>query len=315
MNAKLIGCSIGLLSLLWVAAAFGQSASAAGGPEADPYSAQGGPANGSQGGAVSYTSVSQLNELLAQLDATSKTTQADLSRLRIERWKTDSSTKKQTLNDVESVQRNLQSALPEMIGQLRNSPEDLPATFKLYRNLDALYDVLGGVVESAGAFGPKDDFQSLSNDLSGFEGTRKQLADRTNNLATSKEQEIVRLRADLKTAQAAIPVAPPKKIVVDDNEPVKKPVAKKKPATKKPPATAPGTPPRKPRQRSQNRSSYIWAQPHEIARSLASIPTTCPLLSSPGRDQVCSYLKPSLFESVNLPSTSKFRLDYSWDSA
>jgi hypothetical protein len=243
MNAKLIGCSIGLFSLLWVATAFGQSAVVAAVPEASPYSAQGGPASASQGGAVSYASVTQLNELLTQLDATSKTTQADLARLRIERWKTDGSTKKQTLNDVESVQRNLQTALPEMIGQLRNSPEDLPATFKLYRNLDALYDVLGGIVESAGAFGPKDDFQSLSNDLSGFEGTRKQLADRTNNLAASKEQEIVRLRAELKTAQAAIPVAPPKKIVVDDNEPVKKkPVAKKKPAAKKP-ATAPGTSP------------------------------------------------------------------------
>ena len=243
MNAKLIGCSIGLLfSLLPGVTAFGQSAAA--GPESDPYSEQGsGPASAPQGGAVSYASVTQLNELLTQLDATSKTTQADLSRLRVERWKTDSSTKKQTLNDVDSVQRNLQSALPEMIGQLRNSPEDLPATFKLYRNLDALYDVLGGVVESAGAFGSKDDFQALSNDLSGFEGTRKQLADRTNNLATSKEQEIVRLRADLKTAQAAIPAEPPKKIVVDDNEPVKKPVAKKKPAAKKPAATAPGTAP------------------------------------------------------------------------
>jgi hypothetical protein len=253
MNAKLIGSSIGLFSLLWVATAFGQSTTAAAMPEGYPYLAQGGPASTSQGGAVSYASVTQLNELLTQLDATSKTTQADLTRLRIERWKTDSSTKKQTLNDVESVQRNLQSALPEMIGQLRNSPEDLSATFKLYRNLDALYDVLGGVVESAGAFGPKDDFQSLSNDLSGFEGTRKQLADRTNNLATSKEQEIVRLRADLKTAQAAIPVAPPKKIVVDDTEPVKKkPVAKKKPAAKKPPASAPGatpaqTPPAQPK--------------------------------------------------------------------
>ncbi|HZW81647.1 MAG TPA: hypothetical protein VFF50_14325 [Candidatus Deferrimicrobiaceae bacterium] len=244
MNAKIIGCAIGLFSLLWVATAFGQSAVAAAGPEVYPYSGQGsGSAPAPQGAAVSYASVTQLNELLAQLDATSKTTQTDLARLRIERWKTDGSTKRQTLNDVESVQRNLQSALPEMIGQLRNSPEDLPATFRLYRNLDALYDVLGGVVESAGAFGPKDDFQSLSNDLSGFEGTRKQLADRTNNLASSKEQEIVRLRTDLKTAQAAIPVAPPKKIIVDDNEPVKKPVAKKKPAAKKRPPTAPGTAP------------------------------------------------------------------------
>jgi hypothetical protein len=142
---------------------------------------------------------------------------------------------------VDSIQRNLQNALPEMLAQLRNAPEDLPATFKLYRNLDALYDVVGSVVESTGAFGSKDDFQSLSNDLSSFEGTRKQLAERLENLTASKEQEIVRLRTDLKTAQAAIPAAPPKKIVVDDNEPAKKPVVKKKLVAKKPASAAPGT--------------------------------------------------------------------------
>jgi len=109
--------------------------------------------------------------------------------------------------------------------------------------------VLGSVVESAGAFGQKDDFQSLSNDLSGFEGTRKQLAERVANLATSKEQEIVRLRTDLKTAQAAIPVTPPKRIVVDDTEPPKKPTVKKKAVPKKPattPAATPATPPQTP---------------------------------------------------------------------
>lgn len=193
-------------------------------------------------GAVSYASVTQLNGLLAQLEAQSKATQGDLSKLRIERWKTDGSTKKQTLADVDSIERNLQSALPEMIGNLRSAPEDLPATFKLYRNLDALYSVMGGVVESAGAFGPKDDFQTVSNDLSGLEGARKQLAERLENLAASKEQEIVRLRADLKTAQAAIPATPPKKTVVDDTQPEKKPAAKKKTTAKKPAtSTTPGT--------------------------------------------------------------------------
>jgi hypothetical protein len=174
--------------------------------------------------------------LLSQLEAASKTTQADLARLRIERWKTDNSYKKQSLTNVDSIQRNLQGALPEMIAQLRSAPEDLPATFKLYRNLDALYDVLGSVVESAGAFGPKDDFQALSNDLSNMEATRKAIAGRIENLATSKEAEIARLRTDLKTAQAAIPATPPKIKVVDDNEPAKKP-AKKKPAAKKPAIT------------------------------------------------------------------------------
>ena len=191
-----------------------------------------------------------MNGLLNQLETTAKATQDDLSKLRIEKWKTDGNTKKQTLSNVDSIQRNLQSALPEIIGQLRNSPEDMPATFKLYRNLDALYDVLGSVAESAGAFGPKDDFQSVSNDLNSFEGTRRQLAERLANLASSKEQEIARLRAELKTAQAAIPAAPAKKVVVDDNEPAKKPV-KKKPAAKKPAATtktAPAqTPPAQPK--------------------------------------------------------------------
>jgi hypothetical protein len=245
MNPKLIPCSFVLFTLPWSATAFGQKAvppAAHAGPQ---YSVQGTVASAAspQGGPVSYASVTQLNGLLAQLEAASKATEDDLTKLRIERWKTDGASKKQALGNVESIQRNLQNALPEIIGQMRNAPEDLPTTFKLYRNLDALYDVLGSVVESAGAFGSRDDFQTLANDLTNFEGTRKQLAERVENLAASKEQEIVRLRTDLKTAQAAIPVAPPKKTVVDDNEPAKKPVVKKKPVPKKPATTAPGTAP------------------------------------------------------------------------
>jgi hypothetical protein len=184
-----------------------------------------------QGAPVSYASVTELNNMLTQLDSAAKDTQTDLGKLRIDRWRTDNSAKKQTLTNVESIQRNLKSALPEIMGSLRAAPEDLPATFRLYRNLDALYDVLGNVVESTGAFGSKDEFQSLANDLNTFETTRRQLAERIENLSTAKEAEIVRLRADLKTAQTA-PAAPPKKVVVDDTAPAKKPVTKKKLAAK-----------------------------------------------------------------------------------
>lgn len=238
---------LGLL-FVWAGAALAQSPRPQ--PDAVAYSVQGGgPAYSAQaGGPVSYASVTELNTLLGQLEAASKSTREDLPKLRIERWKTDAATKRQTLGNVDSIQRNLQNALPEMLGQLRNSPEDLPATFKLYRNLDALYDVLGSVVEAAGAFGSKDDFQSLSNDLNSFESTRRQIAERMANLSTAKEQEIVRLRADLKTAQAAIPAAPPKKVVVDDTEPppAKKPPVKKKPTVKPATGTKPATPAPKP---------------------------------------------------------------------
>ena len=166
---------------------------------------------------MSYSSVNQLNGMLSQLEQASQATQVDLAKLRIEKWKVDSGSKRQTQDNVESVQRNLQTALPEMIAELRASPENLDATFKLYRNLDALYNVFGSVAESTGAFGSKDEFQSLENDFSSFEKSRRLFADRMESLAGAKEAEVTRLRAALQSAQASVPAQPPKKTVVDDD--------------------------------------------------------------------------------------------------
>src|SRR6266496_4950384 len=109
------------------------------------------PANPGPGAPVSYASVSELNQLIGNLQSASQSTQQDLSHLRIERWKVDSNTKRQTQSDTESLLKNLQNALPGILSDLKNSPENLALTFKTYRNLDALYDVLNSVVESAGA--------------------------------------------------------------------------------------------------------------------------------------------------------------------
>jgi DNA repair exonuclease SbcCD ATPase subunit len=193
--------------------------------------------------AVPYASVNQLNGLLSQLEQASQTAQLDMAKLRIDKWKTDSSNKHQTQANVESIQRNLQSAMPEIVAQLRNSPEDLPATFKLYRNLDALYDVFGSVVESAGAFGSKEEFQAMENDLGALEKSRRSFADRLETLAGAKEMELTRLRTALQNAQASAN-QPPKKVVVDDTEQPKKPVKKK--ASPKPGTSTTQPPPNKP---------------------------------------------------------------------
>jgi len=137
---------------------------------------------------------------------------------------------------VDSVTRNLQDALPGMINEVRNAPEDLAASFKLYHNLDALHDVLGSVAEDVGAFGPKEDYQHLADEANNFDNLRSQLANRIQNLAAGKEAELNRLRTALAAAHAAqaAPPPPPKKIVVDDTEP-EKPVKKaKKPKSTKP---------------------------------------------------------------------------------
>jgi hypothetical protein len=199
------------------------------------------PATGAQP-PVAYASVSELKEILTPLQQTAQSIQADLGKMRIEKWKTDNSSKRQTLANVDSIQRNLQSALPEMIAQLNNSPEDLAASFKLYRNLDALYDVFGSVVESAGAFGSKDEFQTLNNDMTGLEAARRAFGERVQKLAASKEDELTRLRAQVKTLSAT-PPPPPKKVIVDDTEPAKKPPVKKKTTKPKPASTTANPPP------------------------------------------------------------------------
>ena len=189
---------------------------------------------------VSYASLSQVSSLLAQLEQQSQTTQLDLAKLRIDRWKTDSNSKKQAQANAESVTRNLHDALPGIMGELRAAPESLVSTFKLYRNLDALYDVLGSVVESTGAFGSKDEFQVLANDLTAIEGSRRSFADRMETLAGTKEVELTKLRTQIRSAQqASVPSTIPKKVVVDDNEPPRKPAKK---AVPKPPTSTAAKP-------------------------------------------------------------------------
>ena len=184
------------------------------------------------------TGVGDIQSLLAQLQATAQSASRDISMLQIDRWKTDRNSKGHAQSDADSLQRNLTAALPGMISDVRARPDDLTASFKLYRNLGALYDVLSSLAESAGAFGPKNDFQALASDVSRLDDSRRLLGDRIATLASIKEGEITRLRSQVRAASTS--TAQPsqtKKVIVDDNEPKK--AATKKKTTKKPsPATS-----------------------------------------------------------------------------
>ena len=201
-----------------------------------------------QASPVSYSSASELNQLVANLEQVSQATQADLSHLRIEKWKADGRAKHDTESKVASIQKNLQNALPGMLSDLKNSPESLPQTFKVYHNLVALYDFMTYVVESTGAFGTKDEFQAVGKDMDALEDSRHAFADRMDKLASAKENELAQLRSALQSVRAE---APPKKTVVDDTAPAqaKKPATRKKPAPKpnpaktQPTASPSGTPP------------------------------------------------------------------------
>jgi len=178
---------------------------------------------------ASYSMTHVLPEL-DRLQAMSSATNGAISQMRIEKWKADGNSKRQAESNAESIQRNLTSALPGMISDVRSSPQNLAAEFKLYRNLNALYDVMSSLTESAGAFGPKGDYEALAQQLDSLDGIRRSLGDALEQLSASTQSQLDQLRAQVRTLQAQAQAAPVKKVIVDDTE---KPTATSKKKTKK----------------------------------------------------------------------------------
>src|SRR5512140_2760163 len=108
--------------------------------------AQAPPAGAQGGGAIDV----QLANTLIQLQQAAQDGNVALGRLRVDKLKTGGDQKQQAQSNVESLQRNLSAALPELLQKERANPQDLSVNFKLYRNLSAVYDVLASVTEAAG---------------------------------------------------------------------------------------------------------------------------------------------------------------------
>ena len=175
-------------------------------------------------------SVSMVSVLpdLDKLQAAASQVTLDLGRMRIDKWKADGQSKRQAQANADSVQRNLRSALPALIDAVRSAPQDLTVEFKLYRNLNALYDVFASLTEASGAFGPRGDYEALARQLETIDSVRRSLGDALEQLTSSTQSEVNQLRAQVRAYQQAAAIKPPKKVVVDDTEPPKKTVHKKK---------------------------------------------------------------------------------------
>jgi hypothetical protein len=183
--------------------------------------------SGPASSAVPATAPDTLSPVLAQVQAVARTTTADVSLLNIRKWKVSNDVKNDAQTKAEAIQRNLSIALPAIMTQVQNSPNDFAANFKLYRNLGALYDVMSSLAESVGAFGSKSEFDPLATDLNRIDQARHSLGDRLEILASAKDAEIARLQGQLNSARVAA-TAQPKKIIVDEDDSGQKKAAKKK---------------------------------------------------------------------------------------
>lgn len=190
--------------------------------------------------AVSSSSTSAIAPDLDRLQAAASQATTVVEGLRIAQWKTKSDARNAAQANADSVQRNLTSALPGMIDAVRSAPDDVNAEFKLYRNLNALYEVLGTLTEATRVFGQRNDYQDLSQPLRTISSIRRGLGENLEQLTAATQNQLSQMRIQIKSQQEQLAAAQAaaaearKQVELAQAEPPKKPATKKKSAAKKP---------------------------------------------------------------------------------
>jgi hypothetical protein len=176
------------------------------------------------------------------------TVQQSVTSVYAGRWKAPNEVRSDAQQNLSSIQRDLAETLPGLLNQADAASGSVSPAFAVYRNIDALYDVLLRVEQTAVLAAPESEAESLSDALAQLDAARKQLGGIIDQNAQDREAQIVKLQAAVKTAStSAPPPASAKPSVVDDG-PAAAPVKKrKKPAAKPAPQSAPAqTPPSQP---------------------------------------------------------------------
>lgn len=171
--------------------------------------------------------------------------QTSTSGLNISRWKAPGGVRDAAQQNVDSIQRDLGNTLPGLIAQADAAPGSVPASFAVYRNIDALYDVLLRVSESADLAAPENEANSVDSSLQKLEAVRAQLGDSILRNSQHNEAQVIALEAAVRSAKTAAAAAaqPKQQIIVDDgpaNTPAKR--VRKKTTPKTPPKKPTGTP-------------------------------------------------------------------------
>jgi hypothetical protein len=138
-----------------------------------------------------------------------------LNAVSTRRWKAPQPVRDEADGNITSIQRDLNGTLAGLLQQADSTPGSVPAAFAVYRNLDALYDTLLRVVETAELAAPENEASQLESALKSLEGARGSLGEAILSGAQTQQIELVRLRTAIATASAE-QKTPVKTVVVND---------------------------------------------------------------------------------------------------
>jgi hypothetical protein len=130
-----------------------------------------------------------------------------LSTVQLDKWKTPGSIRQEASANMSSISRDLDGTLPTLLATADAKPASIPDTLPVYRNVDALYDVLLRVTEAADHGAPRDQAAALESALSALENARHALGDSLLEASVLQDTRIAKLQAGLEAAKVApVPV-------------------------------------------------------------------------------------------------------------
>jgi hypothetical protein len=184
----------------------------------------------------------ELNAIVLQVQQATSSASMNIGKLRIEKWKTDSGQKQQLQQIADSLQKNIANAMPGLINDVSGSKGSALASFKLYHNLNVLYEFLSGLADAAGSLGKREEYEPLAADAAAIDAARQ-------NLSSYIEQTVGKLESanrplagtnPAQSHQAGTVVPGRKVVVIDDTDPP--PAKKRAKPTKKKASTPPAAP-------------------------------------------------------------------------
>jgi hypothetical protein len=157
-----------------------------------------------------------------------------LSTVNIDKWKGSSAIKNEADGNLHSVQRDIDETLPALVRAADSTPDSIAKAMPVFRNVDALYDVMLRLDAAGRLAAPKDQVGALDDALASIAKARSALGDQLQANAEAQEQRIIRLQ------QAANRPTPAPAAPVQCTPPPAPAATKKKRSTKssKPAATA-----------------------------------------------------------------------------
>jgi len=156
--------------------------------------------------AAPATPSEMLRPALAQVQQT-------LDGLRLDKWKGAAGMREETDANIKSIRGDLETTLPALLTTADAAPQTPSKVLPVFRNVDALYDVLLRVVETGSLCAPRPQSAALGQAMTSLEGARRALGEHLQNVVVAQEQKLADAQAALRARPVPATVAMPAEVV------------------------------------------------------------------------------------------------------